>query len=88
MRTKILPNDVVLHRPTGEKWVVCGVNHEAGRLVPCGYPFPSVADIKDCELIERHYETTPQSEEQIAALKKEGMTNYIDVRSALFYGIL
>lgn len=35
-----------------------------------------------------HVETTPQSEEQIAALKKEGMTNYIDVRSALFHGIL
>ena len=34
-RTKIMPNDTVLHKPSGETWVVCGVNHEQGKLIPC-----------------------------------------------------
>ncbi len=84
----IRPNDVVLHKPTGEKWVVCGVNYEQGRLIPCGYPFPTVAKIEDCELIEEHYHAKSQTEEQIAALKKHGYDSYIDVRSAMFHGLL
>lgn len=49
MRNKIMPNDTVKHRPSGEIWVVCGVNHESGNLVPMGYPFPSIAKVEDCE---------------------------------------
>ena len=88
MRNKIMPNDTVKHQPSGEIWVVCGVNHESGSLVPMGYPFPSIAKVEDCELIERHYEAEPQSEEQIKALQAHGLTGYIDVRSACFHGII
>lgn len=87
-RNDIRPNDTVLHRPTGETWVVCGVNRDLGTLIPCGYPFPSMARLEDCELVERGYEKEPQSEEQIRALQKHGMTSYIDVRSAMFHGII
>lgn len=69
MRNRIMPNDTVKHRPSGETWVVCGVNHESGSLVPMGYPFPSIANVEDCELIKRRYETEPQSEEQIKAMR-------------------
>lgn len=31
----IRPSDIVLHRPTGETWVVCGVDRERGELIPC-----------------------------------------------------
>ncbi len=41
-----------------------------------------------CELIERHYEAEPQSEEHIKALQAHGLTGYIDVRSACFHGII
>ena len=45
-RTDIRPNDTILHKPTGETWVVCGVDREKGKLIPCGYPFPSLADFR------------------------------------------
>ena len=32
----IRPSDVVLHKPTGETWVVCGVDHEKGELIVRG----------------------------------------------------
>ncbi len=87
-RTDIRPNDTVLHKPTGETWVVCGVDRDKGTLIPCGYPFPSLANINDCELLERGYEREPQSEEQIKALQGHGLTSYIDVKSAIFHGII
>lgn len=52
MDRKIMPNDFVRHIPTGEEWVVCGVCYEIDELIPCGYPFPSLAKISDCELTE------------------------------------
>lgn len=84
----IRPNDVVLHKPTGETWVVCGVNYEQGYLIPCGYPFPTLAKTEDCELLEKNYHAKCQTEEQISALKKHGYESFIDVRSAMFYGML
>lgn len=84
----IQPNDVVFHKPSGETWVVCGVNHSEGTLIPCGYPFPSIAKISDCELIEKGYIKQPQSEDQIKALQKHGLVNFIDPVSAMFHGIL
>ena len=87
-RTDIRPNDTVVHKPTGERWVVCGVNRDLKTLIPCGYPFPSMARMEDCELVERAYEKEPQSIEQIEALKKHHMESYIDVRSAMFHGII
>lgn len=84
----IRPNDVVLHKPTGETWIVCGVNYDSQTLIPCGYPFPSIAKIEDCELLEEHYTAKGQPEEYIIALKKHNLDNYIDVRSAMFHGFL
>lgn len=86
-RTDIYPNDTVLHRPSGETWVVCGVNREQGALIPCGYPFPTRANLADCELVERGYEQEPQTVEQIKALRKHGLESYIDVESAKLHGI-
>lgn len=85
---KIRPSDIVLHKPSGEKWVVCGVNREQGRLIPCGYPFPTVAKIEDCELIEERYTENGQPEEYIKALKKHGYESYIDPMAPMFHGFL
>ena len=84
----IKPNDVVLHKPSSEKWVVCGVDHSKDELIPCGYPFPTLAKISDCELIEEHYSVEPQDEWQIKALREHGLDRFIDVRSAMFHGII
>lgn len=48
---KIKPADHVLHRPTGETWVVAYADHEADRLSPCGWP-EGIANISDCELVK------------------------------------
>lgn len=84
----IRPSDVVLHKPSREKWVVCGVNYGEGKLIPCGYPFPSVANINDCELIEDGYTAYGQPKEYIEALMKHGLVGFVDVRAAMFHGIL
>lgn len=68
MRTEIKPNDIVLHKPSGEKCVVAGVNAFDGKLIPKGYPFPSIANISDCVLIEGRYEFECQGEDTIKAL--------------------
>ncbi len=86
--SEIRPNDLVLHKPSGEKWIVCGVNNEQGKLIPSGYPFPSMANISDCELIESRYAAEPQTVEQINALKQHGCTSFIDVKSAMFHGLI
>lgn len=88
LTTAIMPNDFILHRPTGEEWVVCGVNYERGELIPCGYPFPSIAKIEDCELTEKRYSNGGQTEEQIKALQDAKCTSFIDVTSAMFHGII
>lgn len=88
MRTEIKPNDVVLHKPSGEKWVVAGVNAYDGKLIPKGYPFPSVANIADCELIEARYEVEYQEEAVIKALIRHGLKNFVDVRSAMLHGLI
>lgn len=88
MRETIMPNDIVKHKPSGETWVVAGVNHYTKELVPKGYPFPSIAKMDDCEIIERRYEFESQGVDVISAFKKEGMLNFIDVRSAMWHGLL
>lgn len=88
MSTKIKPNDIVLHKPSGEKWVVAGVHYDGNTFIPMGYPFPSVAKIEDCELIESRYTIEPQEDNVIRALIKHGLESYIDVRSAMLCGIL
>lgn len=87
MRDKIMPNDVVLHKPSGEKWVVAGVNHENNTLIPMGYPFPSIGKVSDCELLERHYEECYQEDTTIKALLNHGLSSYVDARSAMYHEI-
>jgi len=74
---KIRPSDIVRHIPSGETWVVCGVNYDTGHLIPCGYPFPSIAKIADCELVEERYSAEGQPDEYITALRALGMESYI-----------
>ena len=85
---KIKPNDIVLHKPSGEKWVVAGVHYDGNTLIPKGYPFPSVAKTEDCELLESCYATKPQEEKIIRTLMEHGLESYVDVRSAMLYGII
>ncbi len=73
---KIKAGDTVKHIPTGETWLVCGVNYKSGDLVPCGYPFPSVAKIADCELIMSG--KSGQTKEMQVALAKHWMHSFIE----------
>ena len=73
---KIRPNDIVRHIPTGEKWCVCGVNYEKDGLIPCGYPFPSLAKISDCELVETR--ELPQDGDMKTDLLKNGLKSYVE----------
>lgn len=75
-RRTIKPGDYVKHLPSGEEWVVCGVNHEYDFLIPCGFPFPSMVDISDCVLTESC--NKPQSEEYKQALTKHGLVSFIE----------
>ena len=77
MKPKIMAGDTVLHRPSGETWVVCGVDREKGRLIPCGYPFPSVARLEDCELLERR-KTKEQPREYAEALLAHGFGRFVE----------
>lgn len=88
MRREIKPNDTVLHKPSGEKWTVAGVNEADGTLIPCGYPFPSCARTEDCEILEHRYEVEMQSAEIITWFYDHGYPGYIDVRSALYQGLM
>ena len=81
MKAKIMAGDTVLHRPTGETWVVCGVNYEQGRLIPCGWPFPSLARLEDCELLEKRKEPG-QPKEYARALLAHGMAGFIEQEEA------
>ena len=85
MRNRIKPNDIVTVKQTGEQIVVAGVDYEHGELIAKGWPFPSLFKIADCELMERCYETEPQSEDVIKELKNQGLTRFIDPVSALFH---
>ena len=77
MSDKPMANDTVLHIPSGETWVVCGVNKDGCTLIPCGYPFPTIAKVKDCIVISKSNE--PQNNEQKAALRKHNLDNYLEV---------
>ena len=79
----IRPSDTVFHKPSGETWVVCGVDREKGELIPCGYPFPTLAKLSDCELVEEHYTVKGQPEEYIRALQKHGLERFIDPLAAM-----
>ena len=73
----IKADDVVLHKPSGETWVVCGVDHAAGELIPCGYPFPTVAKLADCELVSPS-KTTKQPREFKDCLLGHGLDRFVE----------
>jgi len=50
MRDEIDTGDTVLHKPSGETWVVAAVEGE--HLYWCGWP-PGRAHLADCELLEK-----------------------------------
>jgi hypothetical protein len=54
--------DAVLHRPTGETWLVAFVDGD--RLTPCGWPL-SQAALADCELVR-----AATDEQRIGLLKQ------------------
>lgn len=58
--------DVVLHRPTGEKWLLIVDEHD-GRVVPGGWP-DTRAEASDCELIK----ASPNRYERLQATAKSG----------------
>ena len=74
---RIEPSDVVLHKPSGEKWVICGVNYEQGKVIPCGFPFPTLGKLEDCELIEKYEGSDKQPDGWIDALKSRGFDHFI-----------
>lgn len=66
--------DVVLHKPTGERWVVAFVNDE--RLSWCGWP-EGTALLSDCELLEP---ATPET--RLALLRALATMNGSDSRKS------
>lgn len=72
----IKANDIVFHKPTGETWVVCGVHQDGKTLIPCGWPFPSIAEVSDCELVEQRNKL--QDFDQVCDLRFWGLVGYID----------
>lgn len=50
--TKLRTADVVLHKPTGETWLVAYAEEDGKHLMPCGWP-PSRASVSDCFVLER-----------------------------------
>lgn len=67
---------------------MCGVNRERGELIPCGYPFPTIAKIEDCELIEDGYTAYGQPEEYIRALQAHGLDDFINATATMFHGFI
>lgn len=48
---RIRCGDHVLHRPSGETWVVAYADYGTGELSACGWP-DSIARISDCDLVK------------------------------------
>ena len=57
--------DVVLHRPSGETWLVAYADESRGEIVPCGWPF-CIARVEDCDMKEAA--SDEQSEELLQEL--------------------
>jgi hypothetical protein len=55
--------DHVLHKPTGEKWLVRYVRPDEDRMSWCGWP-PGEARISDCDLV---YSCTDAEHEKLLA---------------------
>jgi hypothetical protein len=73
---QIHAGDMVKHIPTGEKWIVAGVNRKEGRIVRMGYPFPSLAPLAECELVES--DSVMVTEHIKESLRKNGLSSYVE----------
>lgn len=73
MQVDIDTGDYVLHKPSGECWIVACV--QGNDLSWCGWP-EGMARLIDCELIEK---ATPEYKEQL--LHELANMNYPDHRS-------
>lgn len=45
----IKPGDAVLHKPSGETWLVAAPSPDGMRLICCGWP-ESMAEVSECEV--------------------------------------
>lgn len=70
---KIEQGDSVYHRPSGETWLVLGVNHKKDELCVAGWP-PTIAKISDCELVEKG--NRELTEEELNYRRKEFGMNW------------
>lgn len=68
--------DVVLHKPTGEKWVVAYITTSGRHLVCCGWP-ESIAELADCDLVKS---ATP--EQRFALLEQMASMTGCDSRKS------
>jgi len=82
---EIMPNDRVRHVPTGKELTVVGVNFRRQEVITDVWPFPTVFKLEDCELIEKRYDTEPQTWDQILALKRVGYQNFVDTCSDMYH---
>jgi hypothetical protein len=48
---EIKPGDVVMHKPSGEEWIVAALHYSGDELAPVGWP-ACVVKVKDCVLVE------------------------------------
>lgn len=64
--------DHVLHRPSGETWVVGWADHESGRMAPCGWP-TCEALISDCEIVK--VATDDESAKLVAEFSASGRSD-------------
>lgn len=60
--TRPKPGDVVLHRPSGETWVVAVADPERNELIACGWPC-SFERLSDCDITE---ESSPEEARELA----------------------
>jgi len=73
--TPLRSGDVVLHRPSGEKWVLAYAEGE--EVSACGWPF-SIARAADCDLVK-----AATDEQHIAMLASWGDEEHRNDRGAL-----
>lgn len=82
MRDQIETADVVLHKPSGEKWLVAYCR--GGYVCCCGWP-QSLAPVGDCELIEKG---TEQEREELIVQMASCRGGEADSRTYYARGIL
>jgi len=80
----ITPGSIVLHRPSGEEWIVGAVCELSGDLSPDGWP-PTVSKASDCDLVEK---ATPERAEDKILLWAHKRTAQHDWRRSVNYQLV